>query len=170
MADHESEDRFYLGEIDVKAAVGASLLGAVAFLGVMLVLGPLLDVSIWRPFYLIAAVVLGSDILAAPATFNFAVVATAVAVHLVLAVIYGGVLAGIIHDQSPLVGVLIGIGFGLLLYVVNLYFFTSLFPWFAESRNWVGALAHVVFGGMVGWVYVHAEVVAPKRRPVQHHT
>ena len=44
------------------------------------------------------------------------------------------------------VAVLIGAGFGAGLYVVNLYGFTAVFPWFAEVRDWVTFAAHVVFG------------------------
>jgi hypothetical protein len=40
-----------------------------------------------------------------------------------------------------------------LLYVVNFYGFTALFPWFAMARNWVSIVAHAVFGFAAAWVY-----------------
>ncbi|MGA8147390.1 MAG: hypothetical protein WB870_07435 [Gallionellaceae bacterium] len=39
-----------------------------------------------------------------------------------------------------------GVGFGVALYVVNLYGFTAIFPWFAQSRGWITLIAHGVFG------------------------
>ena len=36
--------------------------------------------------------------------------------------------------------------YGLAIYVVNLYGFTLLFPWFAVARDWVTLLTHLVFG------------------------
>ena len=41
---------------------------------------------------------------------------------------------------------LAGVFYGLLIYAVNLYGLTWLFPWFAVSRDWVTLLAHLAFG------------------------
>jgi hypothetical protein len=46
-----------------------------------------------------------------------------------------------------------GLVFGLVIYAINFYGFTALFPWFAEARNWITILAHAIFGLTLGLVY-----------------
>ena len=46
-----------------------------------------------------------------------------------------------------------GAVFGLLLYVVNFYGFTAIFPWFAMAQNWVSIFSHIMFGVIAGWAY-----------------
>jgi hypothetical protein len=46
-----------------------------------------------------------------------------------------------------------GVG-GLILYLVNFYGFTALFPWCAMARNWISIFGHVVFGLVAAGVYV----------------
>jgi hypothetical protein len=46
-----------------------------------------------------------------------------------------------------------GAVFGLVLYFVNFYGMTAIFPWFAMARNWVGIFTHIVFGLIAAWVY-----------------
>lgn len=47
----------------------------------------------------------------------------------------------------------VGAAFGLVLYLVNLYAFTAVFPWFAMARNWVSIFAHIVLGVATAWAY-----------------
>ena len=56
----------------------------------------------------------------------------------------------------------VGIAFGLAVYLINFYGLTSLFPWFAEARNWAAALAHMVFGVVAADLYMRWE-----RREIQ---
>lgn len=49
--------------------------------------------------------------------------------------------------------VAVGLVFGLLLYAVNFYALTAVFPWFANARNWVSIFAHGVFGLVLGMFY-----------------
>lgn len=167
MGEKDGEKTRYLGEVDVRAALGAGVGAAIASLVVLLVLAPLAGINVLAPLYLIASVVLGADVLAAPLAFDFGVVVAAVGVHLVLSLVYAFILAAIIHNQSATVGVILGLGFGVLLYIVNMYFFTALFPWFVEGRNWVSVLSHLAYGLTAGWMYVRAEVVFPTRRPLE---
>jgi hypothetical protein len=46
-----------------------------------------------------------------------------------------------------------GVG-GLILYLVNFYGFTALFPWFAMARNWISIFGHLVFGLVTAGAYV----------------
>ena len=47
--------------------------------------------------------------------------------------------------------VLIGAVFGLLIYLVNFYGFTAIWPWFAKARNFISLFSHVMFGLVLGW-------------------
>jgi hypothetical protein len=53
-------------------------------------------------------------------------------VHLTLSAVYGIVLAWIILRLNVATAELVGLGFGLLLYLVNFYGFSEFFPWFRE--------------------------------------
>lgn len=48
---------------------------------------------------------------------------------------------------------MVGAGFGLVVYWVNFYGFTEVFPWFAAARNWITVFAHIVFGIVAAWAY-----------------
>jgi hypothetical protein len=107
---------------------------------------------------MMAAIAMGKDVLPPPASFDFGIMMGAMAVHVVLAIIYG-VIFGLIVARLGLgrpMSVLAGLVFGVALYLVNFYLFTGLFPWFAMARNWMSLFAHAVFGLVLGAVYVWA--------------
>jgi len=47
--------------------------------------------------------------------------------------------------------------FGLAMYLLNFYGMTRFFPWFAEARNWVNVVSHLVFGVVVADTYMRLE-------------
>lgn len=49
--------------------------------------------------------------------------------------------------------VVVGLVFGLLVYAVNFYGFTAIFPWFSNARNWVTIFSHGMFGLLLGLFY-----------------
>ncbi len=154
----------YVESFDTSAALLAGVTGGVAFLALQLALAPLLGLGVWEPVRMIAAVLLGPQALAPPATLEVGIALTALVVHFGLSIIYAFALGMIIRGQSALVSTGIGLGFGLLLYGVNFYLFSGLYPWFAEARNWVGIVAHLAYGGVAGWVYMRATVRAFRKR------
>lgn len=99
-----------------------------------------------RDARLAAAIVLGPSVLPPPVSFDWKVMLTASGLHLVLSVAYGLMLAPLVARLAAWPAVLAGTGFGLLLYVINMYGFTLLFPWFEASRDWITAVAHASFG------------------------
>lgn len=99
-----------------------------------------------RDARLAAAIVLGRSVLPPPASFDWAVMLAASAVHLALSIAYGLLLAPLVARIAAWPAVLAGSAFGLLLYAINMYGFTLLFPWFEASRDWITAVAHVAFG------------------------
>ena len=48
---------------------------------------------------------------------------------------------------------LAGLVFGAVLYVINMYGMTAIFPWFSAVRDWITIVAHLVFGTSVAAVY-----------------
>jgi uncharacterized membrane protein YgcG len=117
---------------------------------------------------MIGAIILGKDVLPPPATFDFGVMMAAIILHLILSIIYALILAWIISavKTSFWVSILIGAVFGYVLYLVNFYLLTGIFPWFANARHWVSAFTHISFGIGAAWAYV---ALAQKHAP-RHET
>jgi len=86
-----------------------------------------------------------------PATFDPGVVQVATLLHFLLSIIYAASLASIAAFLK--VVPIIWVGFGLTLYLVNLYGFTELFPWFARTRGCITLIADGVFSVVVILVY-----------------
>jgi uncharacterized membrane protein YagU involved in acid resistance len=102
-----------------------------------------------------AAIVIGQEVLPPPATFDAGVFIVAMIVHFVLSLIYALIFAWIVSRwQVTMTAAAIGgLVFGLVIYAVNFYGFTAVFPWFAEARNWIAILSHAIFGLTLGAVY-----------------
>jgi hypothetical protein len=96
---------------------------------------------------------MGRGVLAPAATFDGSVMLAATVVHFALSIVYGLILAAAISRLGPLSSFLAGAAFGLLLYAVNLYGFTTLFPWFEATRDAVTVAAHVAFGTVAAGAY-----------------
>ncbi len=144
--------------LDWKAALWASLIaGAVLLIMEMVLVAVVQGESPWAPPRMIAAIVLGQDVLPPPATFDLPVVLAAMAVHFVLAFIYALIFAWIASRwlMSRGVAILAGGAFGLALYLINFYpIAAALFPWFAMARNWISILSHIAFGAVLALSYV----------------
>ena len=102
---------------------------------------------------MIAAITQGTAMLPPPESADLSVTLAAVILHLAMSLMYALVFAFIAKGRSVRSATLLGAAYGLVLYVVNFYGFTELFPWFAGARNWGAALAHVVFGVVLGATY-----------------
>ncbi len=143
---------------DWKAAVWAGLIAGLVFMMLEMVMVPLfLGGSPWGPPRMIAAIALGAGVLPnppPPPTFDFGVVMTAVVVHFILSIAFAVGLALILRRMDAGKALLIGAVFGLVLYFVNFYLFTGIFPWFANARNWVSIFTHIVFGVLAAWTYL----------------
>jgi hypothetical protein len=90
--------------------------------------------------------ILGGSVLPPPATFDVGVMLVATLIHFILSIAYTAVLAALAARLAAVTALLAGIGFGIALYLLNLYGFTLIFPWFAQARGWIALLAHGVFG------------------------
>jgi hypothetical protein len=112
----------------------------------------------WRISQLVAALTLGAGPLqGSPFAFDMGVVGMALATHYLLGVAFGLVLgyilAGFHYDVSVAPMLLIGAAFGVLLYLINFYALTKVFPWFTELRGWTTLAAHLVFGATAALLY-----------------
>lgn len=112
----------------------------------------------WRIPHIIAALILGPDILKpAVLDFNLGVVTIAMATHYVLGIVFGvllGVLIAGFHYETSLFAILwIGAGFGFVLYLFNFHGLTAFVPWFAELRGWGTLFAHMAFGTVAAGLY-----------------
>lgn len=151
--------------LDLRAAVWAGLISGAVFVMLEMLMVPLfLDGSPWGPPRMIAAIALGEGVLPPPATFDLGILVAAMVVHFALSVLYAIALAVVVERVGFGLALAIGTGFGLLLYVVNFYGFTAVFPWFAMARNWVSVFAHAVFGLVAAWAYV---ALTREGRPVE---
>ena len=141
-------------KIDWSGAIYAGLIaGAVFFfLQIFLLWAGGLNIP-WEFPQKIAAIVLGPDVLLQPATSGQPTMLVGLVVHMGLSILYTAFLALCIRAQSTGTAIFIGIGFGLVLYLLNYYVAVALFPWFAEARHWATVVGHAVFGGTSAWVY-----------------
>lgn len=136
-----------------RVATLAGLIAGLVFLVVITSLMPLVGGTVWTAPRMMAGIAMGPDVLPPPATFDLGIVVVGMIVHFVLSMLFAAVAGLLVRGQTVFVAVLIGTGFGLLLYLFNYFVFTGFFPWFAEIRNWVSVLAHLAFGGAAALSY-----------------
>lgn len=117
---------------------------------------------------MIAAITQGSAVLAPPDTADVSVTLAAVILHFVMSLAYAFVFAFLAKGRSIGAATAIGVVYGLVLYAVNFYGFSQLFPWFAQARGWSSMATHLVFGAVLGAMYAYW---SPKEQPhhVVHH-
>ena len=136
------------------AAIWASVIAGLVFAVLEVAMVPMIQGgSPWAPLHMIGAIVLGQGAMASPDVFDFGIVATAVVVHMVLAIVYGIILAFIITRMDTGVAVLAGGIYGLALYFINFYGFSRPFPWFADARDWISIFTHIVQSGLMAYLY-----------------
>ena len=114
------------------------------------------DVGPWAVSRKVAAIVLGPAVLQSP-DFALGVVALALLIHYLLGVFSGAVVGALIAGFAVEPGLLaiqaIGALFGVIVYAVNFYGLTAIFPWFADLRGIATLIGHLVFGITAALVY-----------------
>lgn len=128
------------------SGLAAGVLATVAQLVLWWLAGiPLAD-SLFRDARLTAALVMGRAVLPPPTTPQWDILLVATLIHFTLSVAYAVIAAQLFRGLRTGPALLAGAFYGLSIYVVNLYGFTLLFPWFTQVRDWVTLAAHLVFG------------------------
>ena len=143
--------------VDWGAAVWAGMAAGVLATIVQIVLWSVftdaLPTLLFRDARFAAAIVLGRGVLPPPASFDGPVMLVATVVHFTLSIAYGLILAPFIARLRTAASLLAGAVFGFLLYLVNMYGFTVVFPWFRDSRDGIAIVAHVTFGLVAAGAY-----------------
>lgn len=140
-------------KISIKSAIWSGLIAATVMLIMEMILMALFtDMPLWAAPRMMAAIVLGKGVLEPP-TFNLGIVMAGMMAHFMLSIIYTIILGFVIQQKGLGTSVALGMGFGLLLYFINFYGFTALFPWFAMARNWISIVAHLIFGMTAAFAY-----------------
>lgn len=109
--------------------------------------------AFFMPLRMIGAIVLGPGALD-PTYSLWAAGLAGLIVHVVLAVIYGGIFALIFGGlRSANLDIGVGAAYGLALWLINFYMIApQAFPWFTEANPVVQVVAHTFFfGAVLGW-------------------
>jgi len=133
------------------AGLCAGVIATVAQLLLWWLAGMPLAETLFRDARLTAALVMGPAVLPPPqglpaSTAQWDILLVATLIHFALSVAYAVIPAHLSGRLRTAPALLVGAMYGLLIYVVNLYGFTLLFPWFEVARDWVTLVAHLVFG------------------------
>jgi hypothetical protein len=106
-----------------------------------------------RDARLTAAIVTGRKVLLSSGAFDPAVWLVAAFIHFMLSIIYAAIVAYPASRFGIAASMAIGTAAGVMIYIVNLYGFTAIFPWFVQSRSGITLLAHAVFGATLAGTY-----------------
>lgn len=144
--------------VDFRAVFWAGIVSGLVFLVVNMLLSLFLLGTPWIFIRMVAALLLGQDVLPPPASFDPGIFIVALLTHLFLSLLFTTILALIIHKWGLAVGVIGGAIFGLALYAINFYTFSFFFPWFFSLRSWIILLSHLFYGATAGGLYEALEV------------
>ena len=140
-----------LPRLAVVALLAGALAGGIATAAQMFAWW-LTDVPVWatllRDARLTAAIVMGREALQGPSAggLPWGILFVATLVHLALSAAYALPPARLAGRLRGLPALGAGAAYGLAIYVVNMYGFTVVFPWFALARDPATVFAHLVFG------------------------
>lgn len=138
-----------------KRAVLAGLFGGAVFMMAEMLMVMLIGQSPWGPPRMIAAMVTGAGVLPPPATFDLEALMAAMMVHFPLSIVYGIIIAWIVRSLPTGRAILVGAVIGVAIYLINFYGVASfVFEWFANARNWVSFVTHMMFGLVTAWAFV----------------
>jgi len=158
---HERSFRF-VAPAAVWAGIAAGIVSTVAQVALWVAFTDALPGILFRDARLAAAIVLGPSVLPPPASFDAMVMLVATVVHFALSVAYGLILAPLLASLGMASSLVAGALFGVALFTVNMYGFTTVFPWFDAARDGITVAAHVVFGVTAAGIY---KTLSVRRRP-----
>lgn len=142
--------------INIKAAIKAGIIAGIVFMMLEIVLAATVGGgSLWGPPRMIAAIAMGKGVLPPPASFDLTVFIVAMVIHFIVAIIFAFIFA-LVADAarwSLMTCAITGLLFGIVIYFVNFYGMTAVFPWFAMSRGMITLFAHAMFGLVLGYAY-----------------
>jgi len=144
----------------IGAGIAAGIIATLVQIALWAVFTDALPAILFRDARFAAAIVMGRSVLPPLASFDWTVMFVATAVHFTLSIAYAVTLAALITPLALPSAVIAGVSFGLLIYGLNMYGFTAVFPWFETTRDWITAAAHGAFGGAAAAAY---KMLSPPR-------
>ncbi len=138
--------------------IGAGILATAAQIALWQLAGmPILE-TLFRDARLTAALLIGPGVLPPPSTAQWDILLVATLIHFALSIAYA-LLPAMLAARLPAgPAIIVGAVYRQGIYIVNLYGFTVLFPWFSVSRDWVTLVTHLVFGmGLTGGCWWFAQ-------------
>ncbi|TAK12415.1 MAG: hypothetical protein EPO32_08980 [Anaerolineae bacterium] len=144
--------------VDWRAAAWAGLASGLFSL---LVNSALTGIALGNPWLFVrmnAGILLGVGAVDSTAGFSAGIAVAGALVYLMFSLLFGALVAFIVHRWGIAVGILGGAGIGLALYVLAVYGLSALYPWFYELRNWMMLVSTVVYGAVAGGLYEAWEV------------
>jgi hypothetical protein len=127
---------------------GAVALFLLQFFGVVVY-----DESPWKLMRMIAAMVRGPAALEPDDEFDAGLVAIAALLFFAVAALCSLALSALASDAPRRYGALIGIAFGVAVYLANFFGFTAIFPWFASHRTIDTLVVYAIFGLLIAKSY-----------------
>lgn len=128
------------------AGIAAGTVATLVQVLLWLALGADFPAVLLRDARLTAALVLGAGVLPPPASFDGWIWLVATAIHFALSAAYAALLRPLALRLGRSAALLSGAVSGVVLYGINLYGFTGLFPWMVAARGASAAAAHIAFG------------------------
>lgn len=152
------------------SGIAAGTLSTLAQVGLWLALTDDFPAILWRDARSAVAIILGPGVLSSSTASMTSIMAMATLVHFALSLIYAGLFCLIARRLGWHAAVSVGALLGAVLYFINMYGFTLVFPWFAASRDPITFVAHVVFGASATWSGKLAlnRLTAARSRQIRH--
>lgn len=144
--------------VDWKAALIAGFTGGLISFSANLILSAWLLESPWLFSRIIASIILSEKVLPPPTNFSWQILGASVFIHLLLSVVFSGLIAIVIHQWGILISFLGGALMGLAFYAIAFYTFSIFFPWFYTFRSWIFLVMYMLYGAFTGSMYELLEV------------
>lgn len=168
-ATHFSEDLELQDAHFWRDAIVAGICGGIVFLAAKIALGTLLGEDPLTPLLMIAAIVLGTEVLPTdtmPVTLDMGVALTALALHLSLSIVYGLIIGALIQRttmHSYMIAMAAGTAVGLVIYLLNFFFIALfVFDWFGAGRNGVNLATHALYGVVTASIFLWLATPQPR--------
>lgn len=138
--------------VGFKSVVFSGIVAGIVFLMAEMLMLAMTGQSPFGPPRMMAAMVMGREVLPPPATFEMGIMMAAMMVHLIISVIAAAVF-GIIYkmfSRSLMIALILGAVYGLGFYFFAFYIMTGIWPWFEMARGTISIIGHILFGLALG--------------------
>jgi hypothetical protein len=145
--------RVVIGGLDWNAVWGAGLISGLSMLLVSILLP---WIFLGDPFLIVrimASVLLGPTVISPQAGLVPGIYVVAILTHFSLSLFFAILIILIFHRWGMIVAFIGGAVMGFVIYFMNYYTFSLVFPWLLPYRTWMLLTGHIVYGALVGTLY-----------------